>query len=187
MVQRLGLSAKWLFYKALQMLARTLLCIPCPTGHYPTTTGATMQTTTKAPKAAKAPKAFVGPMPAPATTTPAPTLQVQPTAPAAAAYGPGTVYSIGKAAAAIMPHLTLQRGCTVPVGANWRNNGHKAPNTRQIVIQALAALGTSFTHAQALAALQPLKASATLGSGSPASYVRAFVKCGYLVPVQGAA
>lgn len=97
---------------------------------------------------------------------------------------PSTVYTIsGKAAASIRNMPTLQRGCTVAVGAQWRANDYKAPNTRHIVIGVLANLGEEFTYAQAAAALAPLKADATLGSGTPASYIRAFVKCGYLEEV----
>lgn len=147
---------------------------------------------TRTPKALA--KAFVGPV-APAATPVAPTLPVKPAAPtlaapctaaalAAALLAPhACTYAIGAKAAVIAPHLTLQRGCTVPVGVQWRANGHKAPNTRHIVINLLSTLGATFTHADALAALAPLKADATLGSGTPASYIRAFVKCGYLVPM----
>lgn len=99
---------------------------------------------------------------------------------AATATASGTMYSITPKAKLIAPHLTLQRGCTVPVGAQWRNNGHKAPNTRAIVIETLAELGGTFTHDAAVAALKPLKDAALLGSGTPASYLRAFVKSGYL-------
>lgn len=122
-----------------------------------------------------APKAFVGPVAPVAATTPAPSAVAAPVAVVG-----GVTYSITTKAQAIAPHLTLQRGCTVAVGAHWRNNGHKATNTRAVVITTLAALGTTFTHAQAVAALAPLKAAAILGSGTPASYLRAFVKSGYL-------
>lgn len=111
----------------------------------------------------------------PAATTPAPSAPEAPSA----VVGAGC-YSITTKAQAIAPHLTLQRGCTVPVGVNWRNNGHKATNTRALVIEVLAALGRTFTHEQAMAALKPLKDGAFLGSGTPASYLRAFVKSGYL-------
>lgn len=150
---------------------------------------------TQTVKATKTPKAFVGPVApqaAPTATPVAPTLAVSPAvapaatpaALAAALLNPHTAtYTIGAKAQVIAPHLTLQRGCTTTVGAQWRSNGHKALNTRHIAIGVLAQLGSTFTHAQALAALAPLKANATLGSGTPASYIRAFVKCGYLVPV----
>jgi hypothetical protein len=90
------------------------------------------------------------------------------------------MYAITAKAKVIAPHLTLQRGCTVAVGAHWRNNGHKATNTRAIVIETLASLGETFTRDQALSVLAPLKAAAILGSGTPASYIAAFVKSGYL-------
>lgn len=137
---------------------------------------ATTKSTTKAAKAA-----FVGPV-MPAATTPAPTLVAAPAAPAevAPAATSGTVYTITAKAKVIAPHLTLQRGCTVAIGPNWRAGQHKATNTRAVVIEVLAELGTTFTRDQALAALAPLKAAAILGSGTPASYLAAFVKAGYL-------
>lgn len=124
---------------------------------------------------------LVGPV-MPAATTPAPIAAVAPAAapePAPASTA-ATMYSITAKAKLIAPHLTLQRGCTVPVGANWRNNGHKSTNTRAIVIETLAKLGGTFTYEQAVEALKPLKEQAFLGSGTPASYLRAFVKSGYL-------
>lgn len=137
-----------------------------------------MATTTKAKRTTKAPVA------APAVALPvtlATALHAMVNAPAAPVQAPSAVvYTITAKAKVIAPHLTLQRGCTVPVGAQWRSNGHKATNTRAIVIEVLAGLGTTFTHAQAVAALAPLKAQALLGSGTPASYLRAFVKSGYL-------
>ena len=151
-----------------------------------------MKTTTKA---AKTPKAFVGPVMPVAPQVPAPVataLLAMVNAPAAlpATPAPATVpagqvaYTIGAKAVVITGRLTNQRGCTVALkGTTWLEQGHKAPNTRHIVINVLAALGGTFTHEQAVAALAPLKADATLGSGTPASYIRAFVKCGYLVPV----
>lgn len=153
-----------------------------------------MQTTTntkapKAPKAAKAPVAAAPATPVAPTlaTKPALAAPATPAALAAALANPhAATYALGAKVQVIAPHLTLQRGCTVPVGAQWRANGHKAPNTRYIVINLLATLGSTFTHTTALAALAPLKANATLGSGTPASYIRAFVKCGYLVPMGAA-
>ncbi len=138
-----------------------------------------MATTKRTTKAATAPVQGAA-LPTPVATA----LLALVNAPAPAAAAPATnstvMYSITAKAVVIAPHLTLQRGCTVPVGAQWRNNGHKATNTRALAIQALAALGSSFTHAQAVAALLPLKQQALLGSGTPASYLRAFVKSGYL-------
>lgn len=101
-------------------------------------------------------------------------------APAAPATGKAVMYSITAKAMVITPRLTPQRGCTVSVGAQWRNNGHKATNTRAIVMETLYELGDTFTHDAALTALAPLKKAAILGSGTPASYLRAFVKSGYL-------
>lgn len=143
-----------------------------------------MATTKKAAKA----QAFVGPVAPQAPALPltlATALLSMVNAPATAADAvPVTantvMYVITAKAKVIAPHLTLQRGCTVPVGAQWRANGHKATNTRALVMECLHSLGGAFTHDQALAALKPLKDQAMLGSGTPASYLRAFVKSGYL-------
>lgn len=94
-----------------------------------------------------------------------------------------TLYTIAPKAKIVANHLTLQRGCTVPVGAHWRSHGHKAPNTRHVALSALAELGSAFTLEDAAKALKPLKDQALLGSGTPASYLKAFIKSGYLVEV----
>lgn len=145
-------------------------------------------TTTTTKRTAKTAKAFVGPVaPVQGAALPTPVATALPAlvnAPAPVAAAPATasstMYTITAKAKLIAPHLTLQRGCTVPVGAQWRNNGHKATNTRAIVIETLAELGGTFTHDDAVKALKPLKDAALLGSGTPASYLRAFVKSGYL-------
>lgn len=94
----------------------------------------------------------------------------------------GVMYAITDKAQKILPIETLQRGCTVAVGAQWRNNEFKAVNTRVAAIEALygAAEEDTLTHAQAMEALLPLKQAAILGSGTPASYIREFVRVGYL-------
>lgn len=149
--------------------------------------------TTQTTRAAKAPKAATkAPSTQPATPV-APTLTVAPATgvpaatpamQAAALANPlAYTYALGTAAQAIANHATLQRGCTAPVGKQWRANGHKAPNTRHVVVGTLQALGSQFTYSQAVTVLQPLKTAAILGSGTPASYIRAFIKCGYLVPM----
>jgi hypothetical protein len=107
---------------------------------------------------------------APATTV-APTTQNAP------------LYALGGAYTAVLAKAgasTLQRGAT-GLGAQWRTAGTAKPNTRAQALAALQQLGSTFTQAQALAALQPLKTQGVLGSGSPASYFGAFVKCGYIV------
>lgn len=133
--------------------------------------------------AASVPNAAAALAQLPAATPVAPTLAVAPAAPAPAAPAAtsATMYTITAKAKVIAPHLTLQRGCTVAIGPNWRAGQHKATNTRAVVIETLAELGVTFTRDQALAALKPLKDAAILGSGTPASYLAAFVKAGYLV------
>jgi len=69
----------------------------------------------------------------------------------------------------------------------WRSHGYKATNTRAIALAViLQDLGTGFTASEAQACLAKYhKAGAlNLGSGTPASYVKAFVKNGYFAPVQ---
>jgi hypothetical protein len=137
---------------------------------------ATTKTARKAPKAAAATVA----LPTPVAAALLALVNAPAAAPAAPATGKAVMYSITAKAKLIAPHLTLQRGCTVPVGAQWRANGHKATNTRALVMDCLYELGSTFTHDQAVAALKPLKDAAMLGSGTPASYLRAFVKSGYI-------
>jgi len=69
---------------------------------------------------------------------------------------------------------------------NWRSNGHKATNTRAIALATIVQeLGSGFAAAEAQACLAKWhKAGALhLGSGTPASYVKAFIKNGYFAPV----
>lgn len=83
--------------------------------------------------------------------------------------------------------LTRQRpGAAQPVGNAWHATAVGKPNTRALVLQAVHALyGTnSFTYAQWAAALAPLAQAGTLGSGTPRSYLVAFVKQGYLAAAQ---
>lgn len=106
-----------------------------------------------------------------------------PVAPEAPVSPSAKMYTITAKAKIVAPHLTLQRGCTVAVGAQWRANGHKAPNTRHEALSAIAAIGSTFTLEAAAAALKPLKDAAILGSGTPASYLKAFIKAGYIAEV----
>lgn len=65
------------------------------------------------------------------------------------------------------------------LGKGWVAAAKPANNSRGAALAALAALGTTFTQAQGLAALCALP-KGTLGSGSPRSYWAAFVAGGYL-------
>jgi len=78
---------------------------------------------------------------------------------------------------------TLQRG-TVG-GPQWRNHGVTKPNTRAIALAAIATLGAQFTALQAQGALAGLAQAqpGVLGSGTPRSYVAAFIKNGYMATV----
>ena len=111
---------------------------------------------------------------APATTAPAtvaaPTYTLSAAALALAAQGTGA-------------GNTLQR-TQVGLGKAWRTTATAAPNTRAVVLAAIAAAtnGKPFTAAQAQAAIP----RTACGSGSPRSYVVAFVKNGYFAPVGGA-
>ena len=68
------------------------------------------------------------------------------------------------------------------LGLAWRNANHTAPNTRASALAAIqAAHPEGCTMGQAVAALQAAKlAGLNLGSGTPRSYVKAFVADGYL-------
>lgn len=84
-------------------------------------------------------------------------------------------------AQAVAARNTLQRGATpTGLGKGWHAGCKPATNSRHTTLAALAALGTSFSYAQAIAALAALP-KATLGSGTPRSYLVAFVKENYLV------
>jgi hypothetical protein len=81
--------------------------------------------------------------------------------------------------------LTLQAP-SKGLGQAWRAPGHKAPNTRAVVLNALQAhYPSGFTFAQAVACLAAgAKAGAVhLGSGTPNSYCKAFVANGYFEEV----
>jgi hypothetical protein len=100
----------------------------------------------------------------------------------------GVMYVVtDKASASVRSVDTLQRGCTIAVGAQWRNNEFRAPNTRLAAVAALMDAADeeeqTISHAAAMAALKPLKDQALLGSGTPASYIREFVRIGYLEQV----
>jgi hypothetical protein len=77
---------------------------------------------------------------------------------------------------------TLQRSAP-GFGAAWRAHGAQRPNTRAQALAAIGALKAPFTAQDARSALVSLHKKGILGSGTPRSYVVAFVKNGYLVPV----
>ena len=68
------------------------------------------------------------------------------------------------------------------LGLAWRNAKHTAPNTRASALAAIqAAHPEGCTMEQAIAALQAAKLGGlNLGSGTPRSYVKAFMANGYL-------
>lgn len=67
------------------------------------------------------------------------------------------------------------------LGRAWRQAGYTASNTRVgALATVLAACGESFTAEQAQAALTAAKKDGlNLGTGTPRSYVAAFIKNGY--------
>ena len=77
---------------------------------------------------------------------------------------------------------TTLQAPTKGLGLAWRAAGYMAPNTRAYALAAIkAAYPTGCTVAQAVGALQAAKtAGLNLGSGTPNSYVKAFVANGYL-------
>lgn len=79
--------------------------------------------------------------------------------------------------------LTLQRSAP-GFGVAWRANGKTAPNTRAQALAAIAALAPGFTAEAAQKALAEMHKAGILGSGTPRSYVAAFIKNGYFVPAE---
>lgn len=93
-------------------------------------------------------------------------------------------YTISAKAQVVADRVTLQRPAP-GLGKAWRTAGYKAPSLRHQAIAAIAAAanGKPFTAEQAMAALKGV----ALGSGTPNSFVKAFIACGYLAPVQAPA
>ena len=77
--------------------------------------------------------------------------------------------------------LTLQRSAP-GFGVAWRANGKTAPNTRAQALAAIGAIDAPFTAEEAQKALAEMHKAGILGSGTPRSYVAAFIKNGYFVP-----
>lgn len=103
---------------------------------------------------------------------------------------PVVVYTLNPQAAALAAQgaaaaNTLQR-TTTGLGKAWRTAAKRAPNTRAQALAAIAAAPQPVTLNAAKAALQPLHVAGVLGSGTPGSYVAAFIKCGYMVPTASA-
>lgn len=92
-----------------------------------------------------------------------------------------TTYTISEKAQIVADRVTLQRPAP-GMGKAWRAAGYKAPSLRHQAIAAIATAtkGKPFTAEQAMAAL----AGVALGSGTPNSFVKAFIACGYLAQVQ---
>lgn len=79
---------------------------------------------------------------------------------------------------ALTPQL---QGVKSGLGKGWVAAAKPVHNSRATALATLAALGSSFTQAAALAALGALP-KGTLGSGTPRSYWAAFVASGYIAP-----
>ena len=92
-----------------------------------------------------------------------------------------TTYTITEKAQIVADRVTLQRSAP-GMGKAWRTAGYKAPSLRHQAIAAIATAtkGKPFTAEQAMDAL----AGVALGSGTPNSFVKAFIACGYLAQVQ---
>lgn len=125
---------------------------------------------------------------APRTPKTTPAVNAPAVAVAAPAAAPATLYALNAKAAALAAAggnagKTLQAP-SKGLGLGWRAAGYTAPNTRAMALAVVAALGETFTVAQAQAALQAAKAAGTLnlGSGTPGSYCKAFVANGYFAP-----
>ena len=105
---------------------------------------------------------------------------------AAPAAAEAAVYTLGDKAMVVLAteRLTRQRDAQVvtpkAVGHWAKVNGATRPNTRAAALAAMEAVAPA-TLAAMRSALGDLHKAGTLGSGTPASYVAAFVKNGYLV------
>lgn len=97
-------------------------------------------------------------------------------------------YVLGEKAAALVAAEQVKATLQAPtkgLGREWRAPGYTAANTRVGALAAvLAYAGERFTAEQAQQALIKAKTEGlNLGTGSPRSYVVAFVKNGYFAPV----
>jgi hypothetical protein len=97
-------------------------------------------------------------------------------------------YALNEAATKLAA-LGLEAAATLQAGEHrgpaWRAANYRAPNTRAGALAAIAsaANGQPITAEAAQAALAAAKlAGLNLGTGTPRSYVKAFVKNGYLAP-----
>lgn len=107
---------------------------------------------------------------APATPVAAPQLN-------AASYALGGSWQAVAAKAGMQTRQRVTKGTT-----DWHQHATLKPNTRAVVLATVSqTLGATFTYDQWAAAIAPLAANGTLGSGTPRSYFVAFVKCGYIV------
>lgn len=112
---------------------------------------------------------------------------VAPATPVAAPQLNAASYALGGNWQAVVARAGLQTRQRVTKGTtDWHKHATLKPNTRAVVLSTVSqTLGATFTYDQWAAALAPLAANGTLGSGTPRSYFVAFVKCGYIV-AQGA-
>lgn len=78
---------------------------------------------------------------------------------------------------------TLQRSAP-GFGVAWRAHGKTAPNTRAQALAAIAVLAPGFTAEEAQKALAEMHKAGVLGSGTPRSYVAAFIRNGYFVAAE---
>lgn len=131
--------------------------------------------------------ALEGPVWAPATSVPG-TVVIVPVAPEQGVQlyklnGPAASLAAQGASAA----PTLQKkGDPKHSDPNWRSANHKATNTRAIALATIMANFAgpfSAAEAQKLLSIANKEHGLHLGSGTPASYVKAFIKNGYFAPV----
>lgn len=91
--------------------------------------------------------------------------------------------SVTEKAKVVTQRQTLQAGgVPTKLGRGWHKGCKPATNSRHTALAALAKLPQPFSLEQGMQALAALPKSA-LGSGSPRSYLSAFVQQGYLSAV----
>lgn len=92
------------------------------------------------------------------------------------------LYTLGAKAVTVRQGATLQ-GAHLKAGRAWRQAGYVAPSVRNGALEAIAALGATFTKDQALAALKVLADAGQLGCSTPATRFSKFLRSGHLAAV----
>lgn len=77
-----------------------------------------------------------------------------------------------------------RQGAGLNLGKDWYRKGIMAPSIRHAALEAICSVADEegmFSMADAIAALEPLKASGALGCSTPVSRVTKFIRSGHIV------